>query len=292
MKQIAALLVLLLTATTFCEEPAITEQQRVAMKKATEYHTFTTADGKELIGRTVAFTDSTSSVKLKMTDGSNKTFPLSTLSEKDKAFIQDWRSTHFLLSRKKLRITLDKRKAKTKQRSSYRSRTQDEKEYEFTLQNRSENSLSDVHIEYCIYVHTEVEKQTTKGRQDPPDPGIYTGHSLGWVSLGMKEDHPTKIYTNEVQGTFHITQLSRRDSVVKKTQPLVLPNDQDVFTFSDFLRTGTTTDTKLLGIRYRVYLPTPAGNYAMMEFAEPKSLLKETEWPDKSNHSYLPMLKK
>ena len=40
-----------------------------------------------------------------------------------------------------------------------------------------------------------------------------------------------------------------------------------------------TIEGELLGIRYRVYLPTPNGNWAMMEFAEPKRLLKETTWP-------------
>ena len=35
----------------------------------------------------------------------------------------------------------------------------------------------------------------------------------------------------------------------------------------------------LLGICYRVYVPTPQGNMAMMEFSEPKSLISRTEWP-------------
>ncbi len=288
MKQITALLILLIAATAIGEEPSLKKPLKSVAKsksltkttpalRTVDYHTFTTTNGT-ITARPVDFSESRGEVKLKARSGKISKVQFGMLPEKEQAFIKDWHTAYALLD-KKIRITT---KDKTKAQSSRgRSRSTENLWYEFEIINKARDSVDNLTIEYCVYSQTEVEKTTQPGRIDAMSvsyDGPYGSPTVsgGFVATGPAKEHPDQLLSHETSGTFNINQLQRREVIERTTERTVF---YDNYTRKGGGQNRTLKDSKLLGIRYRVYLPTPNGNWAMMEFAEPESLLKETEWP-------------
>ncbi len=316
MKQIAALLVLLIAATAASEESVITAQQKAAMAQAAELRTFTTVDGKEIVGRPVGFKKEAGIVELEMTDDAKCTVALSTLSEKDQVFIQDWHTAYSLLNKRKLRISFEKIREddchyysrnthkilqamfpKMRYEDGWQrlrgARQCDEIGYNIHLDNRSGQELTDIKVKYCIYHQAEIENEVKKGAWTPLERG-----GGGGLSVNTTEELPEQTLLTALIGEFSIHNLLKRDTSTEKTKTIKCI--KEVTEYYDeppaglrretwqiihygnpirIKRYERTLDCDILGIRTRVFLPTSDGNYAMMEFAEPKSLLKETVWP-------------
>ena len=106
----------------------------------------------------------------------------------------------------------------------------------------------------------------------------------GWNLVGSAQKFDSRTASNYIQDTFKIEFLEDRDEEIKQTQALKLVAKATESKSKSILgkrvngargtRNTRTIEGELLGIRYRVYLPTPNGNWAMMEFAEPKRLIK------------------
>jgi hypothetical protein len=98
-----------------------------------------------------------------------------------------------------------------------------------------------------------------------------------FIATGPAIEHPDQVLSNQTFGTFQIDTLQRSEKAKRVTYPDFLYNN---YVYARGGANRTTKDSKLLGIRYRAYLPLADGGYAMLEYADPKSLLEETEWPD------------
>jgi len=174
------------------------------------------------------------------------------------------------------------------------TRTCDAVDYDICLDNRSDHPTKDIRIEYCIYHRAKVEEKVLTGRMDPssydapsysPESGFSGGgRSGGWVTLSSR-DIPDRIALDTVSGQFTIGELQAKDQIAKQTEKMLLPEDckqryDSSREVGSRTRNERTINCDLLGIRYRVYLPLASGEgFMFREFAEPESLIEETEWP-------------
>jgi len=261
MKYWITLLTLSLAATVLAEDPVVTPEQRTAMKRAAEFRTFTTTNGTTIIGRPVDFSQSTGSLKLLTDDGSERV-EMASLSAKDHAYIRNWHAAFSILDRR-IKISVEENTKDADEEGMTQHLW-----YDFEIENKARDTTLDLIIEYCIYSQTKTEQTTQPGHW------VY-GPDGGFIVTGSAVELPDLLTSDNISGTFVLT-APYREEIKKRT---------DKITFYDSYRDKggganlETRDSELLGIRYRVYLPTPNGEYAMMEFAEPKKLLKETEWP-------------
>ena len=160
----------------------------------------------------------------------------------------------------------------------------DEVAYDFCVENKSGQSLDDITIQYCIYHQTVIKEEFSE--TELRDVGTQWA---GWYLKGPVKKFKPQTVSNCIQGTFKINSIADRDTEEEQTKALKLvakadeskseSNSGEHVNGTRGTRNTRTIEGKLLGIRYRVYLPTPNGNWAMMEFAEPKSLLTQTTWP-------------
>ena len=306
MKYYLALLALAIAATALAEEPEITDQQRAAMKQAAEFRTFTTTNGTTVIGRPVDYRETADIVELLTPDGSEKV-EMATLSKNDQAYIQNWHVACSPLDKRTLRISIDKEVLRDCLYSKYQKEmlpnlnerkrwwnvktsplstdTGKSTQYAFCVANKNRQELTGIKIQYCIYHKAKVEAELLTTRFDDISAGP-SGVSGGEIILD-REKLPKRTAIDIVRGCFSIDQLAGKEEAVFKTQQVVTPGkvqQRELPQKGQAITSGKDKsreiDCEVLGIRYRVYLPTPNGNYAMMEFAEPKKLLKETEWPE------------
>jgi hypothetical protein len=305
MKYLTAFLVSALAATALGQNSSVPapESKRAAMARAAESHTFTKIDGKKISGRPTGFTPSTGNLKLKIADDSECTVELPTLSDDDRAYIKDWYAAYSLIADGKIRFTFHEKtnpdrefkgnlddwdsmfpNMKYKDHWSTSGTTYDEILYEFRLENRGEQKLDDIVIEYCIYHQTTIQEESRKSfygagktvrvttetgtydRYDPP----------AWYSSrdDKYEKLPKQTVTNTVQGIVclgtvppgeKVAVLSDPVKIVKKSQErTTYPNPPQINTRGTLNR--RTIEGELTEIRCRVYVPTEAGNYAMLEF--------------------------
>ncbi len=315
MKHITTFLVLLIAATAVSEELAITDQQKTAMARAAEFHTFTTVTGKEIVGRLVDFAKETETVMFETSTGAEQPIALSTLSEKDQAFIQDWLTGHSLFSDNKIRFTIRKKTDPDKESKGDRSRwhsmfpnmkykdhwhpakgenSYDEIFYELRLENKSGKTLKDLTLEYCIYHPSVIKEKVMKAiytetaspyHLKPDD--RYIGYEPHWVGYEGNKRLPKKTVSNTIQKTVRFENIAKGTRSTKQTEALNLVGKSEeranYYTASPKVgdrgtRNTRTIEGKILGIRCRVYVPTQDGNYAMVEFSNPSSLKSKTEW--------------
>lgn len=250
-----------------------------AARSSTTYRTFTTVDGEKLSGRPMGFAATTGRIKLEMANGSKRTVELQTLAAKDQEFIQDWHSAFLQLHRNMTRISLKKRKDDGSLRDILK--------YEFHIENRNKSTLTNLLIEYCVYSQTEVEKTTQSGRIDATSvsyDGPYGSPTIskgGFSATGPLQNHPDRTISKSATGYISIASLPQRGELTETTLSTTLYNGKTETSFFDGEQTKENKDSKLFGIRYRVYLPTPNGNWVRIESAEPESLLEKTKWPSK-----------
>ena len=154
--------------------------------------------------------------------------------------------------------------------------------YEFTISNRSDSDVKDLYLEYCIYNQTTINEvfQNT----------YYSKASNGWHTEGDKDVFDEKEVINMVHGAFTFDELGSQMSSTKTTQATYLIDETTEGKSSPVsegplqdgdkgIRNTREIEGEHLGIRYRVYLPTPKGNIVMVEYSDPKKLIKNTEWP-------------
>lgn len=307
MKHLLTLLVFAIAATVIGAdtEPNSQTSQRAAMQRAAEFRTFTTTNGITFEGRPVGFTESKGIAKLLVKEGGNQFVELKSLSQKDQEYILDWYPTYLLLRKNKFRFEVAKNIKEEKLydgtledwavmfpnmeyskewHSCYPGTTYNECFYTITTENRSKELQKNIKFEYCIYHQTEIEEMISETER------VNAGTDMaGWAPVGSPQFLEPVTVLNTISGTLEIKTLSEREKKSVHTSAVRLIEEAEEFkseNASGELVNGTrgkrntrNIKGKLMGIRYRVYLPTPNGEYAMMEFAEPKKLLKTTEWP-------------
>ncbi len=267
---------------------------------ATEYRTFKN-EKETMQARLLDFSESTQKMKMELFSGSRRTVKLPTLSEEDQAYVLDWYSAYSLLSRGKLRVSLEEKEFEDKiyhgaldvwhpmfpnmgykdgWHSTYPGTTYDDIVYAITIENRAERPLSDIRVEYCVYHQAKIDEHILETE--------YREESNGWHPVGATEYLPKQVVTNTVIGKISIPELPIKARILELTRPFKLMDDQREIKTpprpnrkdrDHSTRNVRIIDGKLLGIRYRVFIPLKSGGYAMKEFAKPKSLLKETIWP-------------
>jgi len=161
---------------------------------------------------------------------------------------------------------------------SYTVRNYREINYEIAVENTGESVLNGVRIEYCIYHQATISERIDKGRLDAHT----RDGSGGWVSTGGSASLPTRKALDTITGKILFKELQQNDEVTAQTDSLKLAEDRkESFEIRINKSSGLrerherTIDGKLLGIRCRVYVPTPSGSYTTFEFVEPEDLLTE-----------------
>jgi len=166
----------------------------------------------------------------------------------------------------------------------------DEVSYELRLENTGEKKLEDLPVEYCIYHQTTVKEEYMITVYD--DGQHFFGsasHSPVWVGDPRETDkYPEQVVSNTIRGTVCFQDVPKGKKSTALTDPLKLvekaqemakyPSDLPHEVGDRGTRNTRILRGKLLGIRCRVYVPTEAGNYAMVEFSTPGSLTSKTEW--------------
>jgi hypothetical protein len=175
---------------------------------------------------------------------------------------------------------------------SYNVRNYREINYEITVENTGESVLNGIRIEYCIYHQATIRERIAKGRHDAynkDSSGVVSG---GWVSTDGSESLPTRKALDAITGEILFKELQSNDEITEQTVSLKQAEDRKE-SYEVRLnarlreRHERTIDGELLGIRCRVYVPTPSGSYTMFQFADPESLLTEMRWvtPEQSKKS-------
>lgn len=169
--------------------------------------------------------------------------------------------------------------------SCYPGTTYDEISYIITAENISGQTLNDIMVEYSIYHQTTINEQSEKGELRKIDNG-----RMALFPMGSVKRYPEQTVSNIIQGTlcFKLLQNNERQNqstdslrLIEQARELMPIPGSNSDKSGDYKTNNTRrVEGKILGIRYRVYAPTPAGNYAMMEFSDPESLIERTEWPN------------
>ena len=279
--------------------PAVTTSDRftnLTSEQASKYRRFHTTDHRELRAQLIEFYKDASQVELELLDGSRQMLDLSSFVESDQAIILDWHSVYSLLTRKRLRASVKKIKHDEVNYSGelsdwasmfpaleYRQgwkttdfgSTYNNVSYEVLVENRSGEPLQNVKIEYCIYHQTSVteKRYTTNYRERDTDArGKFT------------EQYPPRLLPHATTGSFTIPILHDRRKQANHTSALkIVKSATECRSFHNPTGYNGTRRVrklrgKLLGIRCRLSIPTASGNLAMIEFADPKTLLETTEW--------------
>jgi len=181
--------------------------------------------------------------------------------------------------------------------STYRpGTTYNEISHEINIENRGGQPLNHIAVEYCIYHQTTIQErvknsfygagktvriQTETGWRDRYDPPAwYSSRDSKYTK------RPERTVSNTIKGSFYIQDIPSGEKVQILTDPFKLVKKAEEGTTypnpPQENKKGTlnkrTIKGNLLGIRCRVYVPTQAGNYAMVEFSSPSSLINRTEW--------------
>jgi hypothetical protein len=269
------------------------------------YHTFTITNGMQITAQPLDFSSSNGSVKLQREDGKIQLIKIQSLLEKDQEYVKDWYLAYSLLSKNKLHIAIEKVEDddqmyhgtldewdsmfpnmgyKDGWYSCFPGVIYDEISYELIVENKSGQTLDDITIQYCIYHQTKIEEEVSE--TELRDVG---SDMAGWHLSGSVKKLAPRTVTNYIKGAFKIESiedLSKENKltsfvklVEKSTEIKSKSISEKHINGARGTRNTRTIEGKLLGIRYRVYLSTPNGNWVMREFAEPKSLLNETIWP-------------
>jgi hypothetical protein len=285
------------------------------LTEAAEYRKFVDADGKSMKARLLGFSESTETVEVELIEKNReptKQMSLAAFSKTDQAYIRDWYQAHSLLNSGKLRVSL-KKESTSKElvprefnswfsmfpnigyTNNWRSPgvfDYKELEYEITVENRSQTQLSNIRIEYCIYHQATIKEQIRKGRFDSyePSPSPGQGASGGWAYFGGSTKLPSRQALDAIAGELLFDDLPRGEKITQNTDKLNLAEDRKE-TYESVYRKyipgvgpalfnchQREIDSTLLGIRYRIYLPTPNGDSMMFEFADPENLLEDTSW--------------
>jgi hypothetical protein len=258
-----------------CEEPRV----------------FKKADGSPSTATLKEFDPATGQVQLLLADGSIQTDPLAVFCESDQQVIHDWYAACYLLKKGRLNITVKENK-QTESNCSVdlpnlnqgESWTKPERcdatSYDIILINRGGLPLNDIQVEYCIYHHAKINETILTRRYDVVthnENGRTTSIDGAW-SVIKRDRCPKREAIDAIAGQFIIAELADKNRAQKATDLFITPQSGTQTHGSGEIMHERTIQCNLLGIRYRVYLPTASGGYMMKEFAEPQSLLKETEW--------------
>lgn len=286
---------------------SLSPDKKRELKKAAACHTFTTTTGTKITARLLDFIASTGRVKMETNSGTKRIVRIETLSENDHAYIQDWYSAYSLLKTGKLKIKIDEETNdeqlyhglleqwdpmfpnmgyKTPWYTTYPGTTYDDVSYNLTVENKTGQPLDNSIIEYCIYHQTVIDEESEETRFNKAAGGM-----SGWYPAGHVDNYPEQTVSHIMHGSFGLKTLPNREEKTKTTKSLKLvPRATEIKstplspapheTGNKGTRNTREIEGELLGIRCRIYIPTPQGNMAMMEFSDPKNLLRKTEWPD------------
>lgn len=302
MRYLTTLFTLVLVATAIGQIASvpIPESTKIAMTHAAESHTFTKIDGTKIQARPVDFSASINMAKLEAKDGLKYGIKLSDLSEGDRLYIQDW-----LTGYSKIRVRISEKvdadklfkgsldvwdsmfpnmKYKDHWNTEKNGTTYDEVSYELYVENTSTQKLTDIIVEYCIYHQTSIKEEFmvleyTDSYSSAP---IWAGYP------SKNEKKPDIVVSNTVRGTIVFQEIPSEEKstattdsvkIVKKSQEKTEYRPAPPHKTGDRgTRNTRIISGELLGIRCRVYVPTQAGNYAMIETSSPPSLRLNTEW--------------
>ncbi len=293
--------------------PATPPLEQPVIKHVMEYRAFTTRNGLKMRARPRGFAESTGSLELELVDGTRRAVELQALSQEDQDFIQDWLTGYSLLSNNQIRFTIRKKtdpgkkitgnltslnsmfpnmKYKDHWYAAKGGKEYDEITYELRLENKREKTLFGLVVEYCIYHQTTIQEEsknafyTDSGGRD--ENGQYYHYEPSWHSSGNDKykKHPEETVVNTVKGIIVFSNIAVKESEKEHTDPVrIMERSLERTTYPHKPENKTrgtlnrrTVEGKLLGIRYRVYVPTQDGNYAMVEFSNPSSLKSKTEW--------------
>lgn len=302
MRYLTTFLVLALVTTALGQNSSapIQESKRAALTRAAEFHAFTKIDGTKIQARPVDFSASSSTVKLEAEDGRKYEIKLSDLSKGDQLYIQGWFTGY-----SKIRVRISEKtdsdklfkgnlddwdsmfpnmKYKDHWSTETKGTTYDAVSYELNVENISTQKLTDIIVEYCIYHQTAIKEEfmvleyTASYSREP----IWAGYP---AKNGKK---PDQVVSNTIWGTVFFQEIPSEEKSIANTDSVkIVKKSQEKTEYRPApshktgdrgTRNTRTIEGELLGIRCRVYVPTEAGNYAMIEASSPNSLRLNTDW--------------
>lgn len=222
------------------------------------YREFTTAAGKSFQGRVLSFDAVKDLVQIEAENGKKARISLADLAEKDQEYVRAWGEAQNFLNESRLRISIDRKRQKNEAKSGQRGSIELDVTnvgYEIALNNRSDQPISNVQLEYCIFYEQEDFKQSAG--KVVCDQGIYCG----------------KLDVEEIP--------ARSDQVVDTAAVMVfreeLSSGWSYASGSDNVKHG-----QVHGVWLRASIALPSGERVYRECSLPDSIPNSKNWTTKT----------
>ena len=222
-----------------------------------EYRTFTGKEGRETKAKIVKVDTRSGQVTVDPEGGRrNITVPYDIFSLADQAYIREWAAAQDFFMNSRFRISVDEDKEKTGDNTSAVT-------YNIVLDNRSDLSIPNVRVEYCMCVNTS-------GFNGKPDT------------------------TRTIDGSLDFGRMAPGEKKTLKTSPGELKTTEMSYQYEDTYDNGYTsvttwrtaqkkaTEDKLAGIMLRVYGPAVEGKQIIREYNDPSGVDRKFQWPKKA----------
>ena len=176
-----------------------------------QYRDFMDTKGRTIRGRILAYNAGSGTVTFERDNKRSSKVPITIFSDADQIYIKEWECSKQFLSNTKLKISAQRKKGKDTDASYSSSVTSKKVElmgYKIVLENRSETSMKDLEVEYCIYY----EQDEVRNRKQHTAEGVFCGSfPRGTIPPKTKVEKLTKmvkIYKRELDsGRIYISDI-------------------------------------------------------------------------------------
>lgn len=161
------------------------------------YRDFTNIQGQTVRARISSFDAKKGIVQLEPEKGKKARVPLSALIEQDREYVRIWGNANNFMNKSRFRVSVDRSREKNDEISGYfnpnplgfggnHDREVKNVWYDITLDNHSDNTLTNVQLEYCIFYEQEGFKVV--GDKVVCDQGIYCGRvDVAGIEVGSEK---------------------------------------------------------------------------------------------------------
>ena len=222
------------------------------------YRDFTDTQGRTIRGRVLSFDAAKGIVQIEPENGKKARIPLVGLTGEDQQYVQAWGNAQNFMKESRFKISAKRKREKNEGKSGQKGLfDQDVKNvgYEVTLDNRSDMSLANIRIEYCIFY----EQDDSKGSSGEVvcQQGIYCG----------------KLDVDDI--------AARSDKVLQTAEVMVFKEELD----SGYYFTSGRPNVKhgqVHGLWLRASIALPSGERVYRDYSLPDSLPNSKTWTTKA----------
>ncbi len=219
---------------------------------AEEFRIFTDTQGRAIEAKVVDFDDRKGQVKIERADGKRVWAPPEIFAQDDQAYIQEWIKANRILSKKNLRVSLDKERG---ERHGGRESLSEEEEVYFEVEfyNRTKEPIEGVRVEYKYFIegHRGGHARTVNG-------------SFVLNKLAPQGRRTIETKTTKLKTTYHIeTEISSGYRTGRSSTSYYYVKD---------------TEEDLDGFWVRIYGPEVNGISSYRDISYPSDLKDKRRW--------------